>query len=113
VDTLTENTAFSVAWAGGGGSPITTRTLTVDVSSDDSSATLSLIYGGRVLATGSANGTLSITVDLDAEATTRVGAASKEDLFHTTGAGVFFVASDKGGSIALYGHANQAQTYTP
>jgi hypothetical protein len=113
VDTLTENTAFDVAWAGGGGNPISTRTITVDVSSDDATATLSLIYGGRVIVTGSPNGTLSTTVNLDTEATTRVGAASKEDLFHTDGAAVIFVASDKGGSIALYGHANQAQVYTP
>jgi hypothetical protein len=34
-------------------------------------------------------------------------------LYHTDGAGVFWVASDKGGSIVLYGHANQSQTYTP
>jgi hypothetical protein len=80
----------------------------VDISSDDNTATLYLVYGGHVLATGTGT-----TVDLDAEAesnpTYGVGTASKEDLYHSHGAGVFWVVSDKGGSITLSGHANQGQ----
>jgi hypothetical protein len=114
VDTLTENTAFSVSWDPATNTgPYLTRTITVDVSSDDNTATLSMVYGGIVLATGSANGTLSTTVNLDTEASNRLGSASKEDMFHSNRAGVFWVVSDKGGSITLYGHANQVQGYSP
>ncbi|MBW2521972.1 MAG: hypothetical protein JRD64_04655, partial [Deltaproteobacteria bacterium] len=114
VDTLSQNTAFGITWVPDSETgPYTSRTITVDISSNDSSATLSLIYGGIILATGSANGTLSTTVNLDTEATNIVGSASKEDLFHSNRAGVFWVASDKGGSIVLQGHALQVQTQNP
>jgi hypothetical protein len=113
VDTLSQNTAFSVTWdyAQGAG-PINSRTISVDIQSNDGNATLYLVYGGHILATGTGNGWLTTTVDLDAEAESGpygVGTASKQDLYHSWEAGVFWVVSDKGGSITLQGHANQGQ----
>jgi hypothetical protein len=83
----------------------------VNVESDDTGATLYLVYGGHVLRSGPTP--LNVTVDLDAEATTKVGAASKEDLYHSDRAGIIWVVSDKGGSITLSGDPLQNQDINP
>jgi hypothetical protein len=107
VDTLSEVTGFSVSWGSAG--PNTDRSITVNVRSDDNGATLYLVYGGHVLASGPTP--LSTTVDLDAAATNHpaVGSASKGGLYHSDAAGIIWVVSDKGGSITLQGHVNQLQ----
>jgi predicted MPP superfamily phosphohydrolase len=111
---LSQNTAFDVSWTyTQSAGPITARTITVDVTSDDNTATLYLVYGGHVLATGTGDGTLSTTVDLDTAANNNPAinsdAESSLGLYHSHGAAVFWVVSDKGGSITLSGHANQGQ----
>jgi hypothetical protein len=82
---------------------VTARSLTVNCSSNSATAaTLNLIYGGRVIATGTAGAkTINTTVNLDTLATTTLDATNKYNVFHTQNAGVMWVSSSNGGSLKI------------
>ncbi|MEN8136241.1 MAG: hypothetical protein ABFS18_12010 [Thermodesulfobacteriota bacterium] len=120
VDNLTERTPWSANWPVSDGSPTTTRTITVDVQSDDLAATLSVIYGGHTVATGPTP--LNVTLDFEVLAKSYpaltgsggflngAGATVNDpySLYHSNGVGVLWVVSDKGGSITLSGGGGAA-----
>jgi hypothetical protein len=113
VDTLNEVAPFSVNWTGTTG-PIDTRTITVNVESNDGGATLYLVYGGHIITSGPTP--LNVTVDFDLEAENALSTAgmatdvnSKGGLYASPDPGIIWVVSDKGGSITLINPALQGQ----
>jgi hypothetical protein len=83
------------------------RDIVVSATSSDNSATLSVVFGGLVVYTGSNNGSLSnVTIDIQALA---VSLAGDIHTYASGGPGVIFVVSDKGGSIKITSSSTTGQ----